>query len=85
MEDLRKQLEQLREEAEDCDVLSERTLDPEHREMLGRLSAKLHQMIDAIEAAISELSPGEELPLGKAGPRVWIPGTQPRPRRGSVS
>jgi hypothetical protein len=59
MDELREKLAKLREDARECDLMSMQALDPEHREMLSDLAAKLRQMIEDIEDAIARITGGQ--------------------------
>ena len=59
MDELREKLARLREDAMECDRMSEQALDPDHRDMLGHLAASLRQMIEDVEEAIARIA-GEE-------------------------
>jgi hypothetical protein len=56
MNDLREKLAKLREDVWECELMSSRAHDPEHRAMLSELAAKLRQMIDDVEAAIARIA-----------------------------
>jgi hypothetical protein len=60
MDELREQLARLREDAALCEAMSSEATDPDHRQMLARLAARLLTMIEAVEAEIVKITGGPE-------------------------
>jgi hypothetical protein len=52
MEDLRKKLEKLRTDAEDCTLISRLATDKAKRDLFARLASQIGQLIVEVEAAI---------------------------------
>jgi heme oxygenase len=54
MQDLREKLEQLRADAEDCDIISEFATDQVKRETFARLAKQIRRMFTDVELVITK-------------------------------
>jgi heme oxygenase len=54
MQDLREKLEQLRADAEDCDIISEFATDQVKRETFARLAKQIRPMFTDVELVITK-------------------------------